>query len=124
MTFIKTHHAPEAIGAYSQGVMVNDTLYVSGQIPFVPETMTVISQDIKEQTQQSLNNILAIVEAAGLKKENIVKCGVFMKDLSDFGLMNEIYAQFFGSHKPARAAVEVSRLPRDVLIEIDAIAIK
>jgi 2-iminobutanoate/2-iminopropanoate deaminase len=124
MRFIKTTHAPEAVGPYSQGVMVNDILYVSGQIPFVPETMTVISQDIKEQTQQSLKNVLAIVEAAGLKKENIVKCSVFMKDLSDFGVMNAVYADFFQEHKPARAAVEVSRLPKDVLIEIEAIAIK
>lgn len=124
MKNIHTKHAPQAVGPYSQGVLVKDTLYVSGQIPFVPETMTLVSTDISDQTRQSLNNILAIVQAAGLKKEDIVRCGVFMTDLSDFSKMNAIYAEFFGDHKPARAAVEVKRLPKDVLVEIDAIAVK
>ncbi|MFH0767315.1 MAG: RidA family protein [Bacillota bacterium] len=124
MKNISTKNAPSAVGPYSQGVLVKDTLYVSGQIPFVPETMTLISNDIKDQTKQSLNNILAIVHAARMEKEDIVRCGVFMTDLGDFSLMNEVYSEFFGSHKPARAAVEVRRLPKDVLIEIDAIAVK
>ncbi len=124
MKNIQTLNAPQAVGPYSQGVLVKDTLYVSGQIPFIPETMTLVSSDISDQTRQSLSNILAIVEAAGLKKEDIVRCGVFMTDLSDFSKMNVIYAEFFGNHKPARAAVEVRRLPKDVLVEIDAIAIK
>jgi len=124
MKFIETKAAPQAVGAYSQGVMIKDTLYVSGQIPFVPETMTLVSEDIQAQTKQSLENVLAIVEASGLKKEDIVRCTVFMTNLQDFPLMNEIYATFFGKHKPARAAVEVSRLPKDVHIEIDAIAVK
>ncbi|MCR3905485.1 MAG: RidA family protein [Tenericutes bacterium] len=124
MRKIETNKAPRAVGAYSQGVFVNDTLYVSGQIPYVADTMELVSSDIKEQTKQSLNNVLSIVEAAGLKKENIVRCGVFMTDLGDFQKMNEVYANFFGDHKPARAAVEVRRLPKDVQIEIDAIAIK
>lgn len=124
MKMIETIHAPKAVGPYSQGILAKDTLYVSGQIPFVPETMVLVSDDIKEQTRQSLNNVLAIVEAAGLKKENIVRCGVFMTDLKDFGKMNEVYSEFFGSLKPARAAVEVRRLPKDVLVEIDAIAVK
>jgi 2-iminobutanoate/2-iminopropanoate deaminase len=111
------------VGPYSQGVLVNGTLYVSGQIPFVPETMKLVSDDIAEQTLQSLKNILAIVEEAGLRKENIVRCGVFMTDLGEFGKMNAVYAEFFGDHKPARAAVEVRRLPKDVLVEIDAIAV-
>ncbi len=123
MKKIETKHAPAAVGAYSQGVLVNNTLYVSGQIPFIPETMTCISDDIKEQTLQSLKNVLAIVEAAGMKKENIVKCTVFMTNMSDFPLMNEVYGNFFKEHKPARAAVEVRRLPKDVMVEIDAIAI-
>jgi 2-iminobutanoate/2-iminopropanoate deaminase len=123
MKNIHTKKAPQAVGPYSQGVLVNGTLYVSGQIPFVPETMQLVSEDIAEQTMQSLKNILAIVEEAGLKKENIVRCGVFMTDLSEFSKMNTIYAEFFGDHKPARAAVEVRRLPKDVLIEIDAIAV-
>ncbi len=121
---IQTKNAPKAVGAYSQGVLTNDTLYVSGQLPFDPNTMAVPSNDIEALTLQALNNVLAIVEAAGLKKENIVRCGIFLKDMNDFPKMNEAYAQFFGSHKPARAAVEVARLPKDVKIEIDAIAVK
>lgn len=124
MKTISTKNAPAAVGPYSQAVMVKDTLYVSGQIPYVPETMTLVSEDIKEQTRQSLMNILGIVEEAGLKKENIVKCGVFMKDLGQFKEMNEVYAEFFGDHKPARFAVEVARLPLDVKVEIDAIVVK
>jgi len=125
MKMIHTNHAPKAVGPYSQGVLAKgETLYVSGQIPFVPETMTLVSEDIKEQTLQSLNNVLAIVEAAGMQKEHIIRCTVYMTDLLKFSLMNEVYQQFFGDHKPARAAVEVSRLPKDVSVEIDAIAVK
>ena len=124
MKFIHTNNAPAAVGPYSQAVMVKDTLYVSGQIPFVPDTMKVAGDDIKSQTKQSLQNILAIVKEAGLKKEDIVKCGVFMQDLAMFKDMNEVYAAFFGNHKPARFAVEVRRLPLDVLVEIDAIVVK
>jgi len=121
---INTKNAPAAVGPYSQGVVAGNTLYVSGQIPFVPETMTLISDSVKDQTRQSLANVLAIVKEAGMEKENIIKCGVFMKDLAMFKDMNEVYAEFFGDHKPARFAVEVSRLPLDVLVEIDAIVVK
>jgi 2-iminobutanoate/2-iminopropanoate deaminase len=124
MKSIHTNNAPKAVGPYSQAIMVKDTLYVSGQIPYVPSTMKPAGTDIQSQTLQSLQNILAIVEEAGLTKEDIVKCGVFMKDLSMFSLMNEVYSNFFQDHKPARFAVEVARLPLDVLIEIDAIAVK
>ena len=124
MKKIETKHAPKAVGPYSQAVFAGDTLYVSGQIPFVPETMTLVSEDIKDQTKQSLENIHAIIKEAGLTKEHIVKCTVFMTDLSEFGLMNQVYEQFFGEHKPARVAVEVRRLPKDVKVEIDAIAVK
>ncbi len=124
MKTINTEAAPKAVGPYSQAILVKDTLYVSGQIPFVAETMKVAGPDIKSQTKQSLNNILAIVEKAGFKKENIVKCGVFLKDMNMFKDMNAVYAEFFGDHKPARFAVEVSRLPLDALVEIDAIAVK
>lgn len=124
MKTIQTQNAPKAVGPYSQGVFVKDTLYVSGQIPFDPKTNALISNDIKDQTRQSLENVLAIVETAGLTKENIVRCTVFMTNLSDFPLMNEVYSHFFGEHKPARAAVEVRRLPKDVMVEIDAIAVK
>jgi len=124
MKIISTKNAPAAVGPYSQGIMVKDTLYVSGQIPYVASTMTVAGVDIKSQTKQSLENVLAIVTEAGLVKENIVKCGVFMQDLSMFKDMNEVYAEFFGDHKPARFAVEVRRLPLDVLVEIDAVVVK
>lgn len=124
MKIIKTNNAPAAVGPYSQAIMVENTLYVSGQIPYVPETMKPAGDDIKSQTLQSLKNILGIVEEAGLKKENIVKCGVFLKDMNMFKDMNGVYAEFFGEHKPARFAVEVARLPLDVLVEIDAIVVK
>lgn len=124
MKTIHTDHAPKAIGPYSQGILEGQTLYVSGQIPFVPETMTKIGEDIESQTLQCLKNVLAIVEGAGLKKEDIVRCTVYMIDMAEFAKMNDVYAKFFGNHKPARAAVEVRRLPKDVLVEIDAIAVK
>lgn len=124
MKIIATKNAPTAVGPYSQGILTGDTLYVSGQIPYIPETMKPAGDDIKSQTLQSLKNVLGIVEAAGLKKENIIKCGVFMKDLAMFKDMNEVYSKFFGNHKPARFAVEVRRLPLDVLVEIDAIVVK
>jgi len=124
MKVIQTNNAPKAVGPYSQGVVVGNTLYVSGQIPFVPETMKPAGTDIKSQTAQSLKNVLGIVEEAGFKKEDIVKCGVFLQDMNMFKDMNEVYAEFFGDHKPARFAVEVRRLPLDVLVEIDAIVVK
>jgi 2-iminobutanoate/2-iminopropanoate deaminase len=124
MKMIHTNNAPKAVGPYSQGVLVNDTLYVSGQIPYVASTMKPAGDDIKSQTRQSLENVLAIVKEAGMEKENIVKCGVFLKDLSMFQDMNQVYEEFFKDHKPARFAVEVSRLPLDVLVEIDAIVVK
>jgi 2-iminobutanoate/2-iminopropanoate deaminase len=124
MKIIATKNAPQAVGPYSQGVQVGNTLYVSGQIPYVPATMKPAGEDIKSQTRQSLENVLGIVLEAGFNKEDIVKCGVFLKDLSMFGEMNEVYADFFGTHKPARFAVEVARLPLDVLVEIDAIVVK
>ena len=124
MNFIHTDKAPAAVGPYSQAVLAGSTLYVSGQIPFVPETMTLVSDDIKEQTRQSLTNIQSIIEKAGFTIKEVVKCTVFLKDMNDFAAVNEAYADFFGSHKPARCAVEVSRLPKDVSIEIDAVCVK
>ncbi|WP_297599118.1 RidA family protein [uncultured Cetobacterium sp.] len=121
---INTTKAPAAIGPYSQAVEVNGTLYVSGQIPFVPETMTVISDDVKEQTRQSLENVKAILEAAGYSLTDVVKAGVFIKDMNDFVAINEVYAEYLGEVKPARACVEVARLPRDVKVEIEVIAVK
>ena len=124
MKVIQTNNAPKAVGPYSQGVVAGNILYVSGQIPYVPETMKPAGSDIKSQTKQSLANVLGIVLEAGFKKEDIVKCGVFLQDMNMFKDMNEVYAEFFGDYKPARFAVEVRRLPLDVLVEIDAIVVK
>lgn len=124
MKVIATKNAPAAVGPYSQGIVVNGTLYVSGQIPFVPETMTLAGESIEAQTLQSLKNVLAIVKEAGFELTDIAKCGVFMKNLSMFTEMNKVYEEFFNGHKPARFAVEVNRLPKDVLVEIDAIVAK
>jgi len=121
---IKTNNAPAAVGPYSQAVNANGTLYVSGQLPFVPETMTLVGESIESQTKQSLMNINAIMAEAGYKVSDIVKCTVFLQDMNDFIAMNNAYAEFFGEYKPARCAIEVARLPKDVKIEIDAICVK
>ena len=121
---IHTEKAPAALGPYSQAVEVNGTLYVSGQIPFVPETMTLVSDCVKAQTQQSLENIKAILEAAGYTFKDVVRAGVFIKDMNDFAAVNEVYAEYLGDVKPARACVEVARLPKDVKVEIEVIAVK
>ncbi|TDT67369.1 endoribonuclease L-PSP [Hypnocyclicus thermotrophus] len=122
MQKIHTNNAPKAVGAYSQGIKVENFLFVSGQIPIDPKTGEFVSNNIKEQTLQSLKNIEAIVKEAGGTIENIVKVGVFLDDINDFADMNRVYEEFFGSHKPARAAVEVAKLPKDAKIEIEAIA--
>ena len=121
---IHTEKAPAALGPYSQAIEVNGTLYVSGQIPFVPETMTLVSDCVKAQTKQSLENIKAILEAAGYTFKDVVRAGVFIKDMNDFAAVNEVYAEYLGDVKPARACVEVARLPKDVLLEVEAIAWK
>ena len=120
---IMTENAPKALGPYSQAIMVGNTLYVSGQIPFVPETMTLVSEDIQAQTRQSIENMKAIVNEAGGELSDIVKVNVFVKNIEDFDKINEVYAEYFSEAKPARALVEVARLPRDVKIEIEAIAV-
>lgn len=119
---IATKKAPAALGPYSQAIKAGDMLFVSGQIPFIPETMELVSEDVQEQTRQSLENVKAILEAAGASFNDVVKAGVFIKDMNDFGKINEIYAQYFVDNKPARACVEVARLPKDVKVEIEVIA--
>ncbi|MDR2860248.1 MAG: RidA family protein [Elusimicrobiota bacterium] len=120
MKTISTKNAPAAVGPYSQAIAAGGFLFVSGQIPFDPKTQQKVSDDIKEQTQQSLKNLEAIIKEAGASLEKVVRCGIFLKDMNDFAAVNEVYGNFFSSHKPARACVEVSRLPKDVLIEIEA----
>lgn len=123
MEFIKTNKAPKAIGPYSQATVINDTIYVSGQIPFNVETGE-LETDIEKATLTSLTNVLEIVKASGSSIEKIAKVNVFVKNISDFDRINLVYANFFGEHKPARALVEVSKLPKDSVIEIEAIAYK
>jgi len=120
-TIISTDNAPSAIGTYSQAVKVNNTVYLSGQIPLVPETMEVISEDFTEQTQQVFKNLVAVCEAAGGNINDMVKVNIFLQDLTNFATVNEIMSQYFKQPYPARAAVQVARLPKDVAIEIDGI---
>ncbi|MGC2422880.1 MAG: RidA family protein [Nitrospirota bacterium] len=121
---IKTHRAPAAIGAYSQAVRAGDFVFVSGQIPLNPETGEVVFSDIKEQTERILANIRNILQEAGMGLEDVVKTTVYLMLMDDFSRVNEVYSRFFGENPPARAVVEVSRLPKDVAIEIEAIAYK
>lgn len=121
---IKTTEAPQAIGPYSQAIESNGMLFVSGQIPINPNNGNITGNSIKEQTAQVLSNIKAVLTAAGFSIENVVKTTCYLKDMKHFSEMNEVYSEFFSTDPPARAAVEVSCLPRDVLIEIEAIATK
>jgi 2-iminobutanoate/2-iminopropanoate deaminase len=119
---ITTNSAPQAIGPYSQAMIARDLVYCSGQIPLDPETMEIVGDTITEQTNLVLTNLAGLLEAAGSSLQQVVKTTVYLKDMSEFAAMNEEYARHFGDHRPARAAVEVARLPKDVRVEIDAIA--
>lgn len=121
---IKTQNAPQAIGPYSQAVEKSGMLFISGQIPMDPDSGEIVTGDISMQTRQVLNNIDAILKDAGYAVGDVIKCTCMLKDLNDFQAMNEVYGNFFRERPPARAAFEVARLPRDVLIEIEAIAVK
>ena len=120
---IHTDNAPAAIGPYSQAIKAGNMLFVSGQVPFVPETMEIVEGDVQAQTRQSLTNVQAILKEAGADFSDVVKTTVFIKDMNEFALINEVYAEFFGENKPARACVEVARLPKDVKVEIEVIAV-
>ena len=119
---IHTDCAPAAIGPYSQAIQIGDLLFVSGQVPIDPSTGAIVEGDIKAQAQQSLNNLKAILNAAGTNMGAVVKTTVFLADMNDFAAMNEVYAQFFQEPFPARSAVQVARLPKDAKVEIEAIA--
>ena len=119
---IHTDKAPAAIGPYSQAIQIGQLLFTSGQVPIDPETGAIVEGGIQEQARQSLNNIKAILNAAGTNMGAVVKTTVFLPDRNDFAAMNEVYAQFFQEPYPARSAVQVARLPKDVLVEIEAIA--
>ena len=121
---IATDKAPAAIGPYSQAVEVNGIVYTSGVIPIVPATGEIVEGGIEEQAEQALGNLKALIEASGAKIEDTVKTVVFIKDMNDFAAMNEVYASFFKEPFPARTTVEAARLPKDVLVEIEAVAYK
>jgi 2-iminobutanoate/2-iminopropanoate deaminase len=116
--------APAPIGPYSQAILVNDTLYVSGQIPLNPETGDLVTKTIEKATEQVLKNIGALLNEVSMDYSHVVKCSIFLKDLNDFTIVNRVYATFFDGIHPARETVQVSRLPMDVPIEISCIAIK
>lgn len=118
---ISTDNAPAAIGPYSQAVQYGDFLFVSGQIAFDPATGELVDGDIEVQTKRVLENVKAIIEAAGMQLENVVKCSCFLSNMEDFVRFNEVYESYFGESAPARETVEVARLPRDVLVEVSAI---
>ena len=121
---ISTDKAPKAIGPYSQAVQINSTLYISGQVPLVPESMAVVNGGISEQTHQVMKNTGAILEAAGYTYNNVVKSTCYLADMADFKAMNEVYGQYYREDPPARAAFAVRELPLGARIEIETVAVK
>lgn len=122
MKAIHTNEAPAAIGPYSQGIIVNNMFYSSGQIPLTPAGV-LVTGDIEAQTHQVFANLKAVLAEAGASLDTVIKTTVFIKDMNDFARLNDVYAEYFGEHKPARSCVEVARLPKDVLVEIEVIAL-
>ena len=120
---VHTDKAPKAIGPYEQAIKANGLVYTAGQIPIDPKTANFVAGGIKEQTRQVLENLKAVLEAAGSSLDRAVKATVFLKNMSDFAAMNEIYTEYLGSAKPARSTVAVAELPRDALVEIDLVAL-
>jgi 2-iminobutanoate/2-iminopropanoate deaminase len=120
---IQTDRAPQAIGPYSQAIKANGMVFASGQIPLDPSTMQLIEGDIRAQTERVLSNLQAVLEAAGTSLDRVVKTTVYLADMNDFAAMNEVYATFFSANRPARSTVQAARLPRDVRVEIDVIAL-
>ena len=122
MKIVNTNSAPAAIGPYSQGIIVNNLFYSSGQIPLTASG-EMVTGDIAEQTHQVFKNLKAVLDEAGASLESVVKSTVFLKDMNQFAEFNEVYGQYFAEHKPARSCVEVARLPKDALVEIEVIAL-
>lgn len=119
---LHTDKAPAAIGPYSQGIQAGNLLFTSGQLPLNPETGE-LKSDIRSATQQSLENVRNILESAGASMDKIIKVVIFLRDMNDFAAMNEVYGTYFPTNPPARSAVQVARLPKDAIIEIEAIAL-
>ncbi|KMJ56636.1 endoribonuclease L-PSP [Bacillus sp. LL01] len=122
MKIVHTNNAPDAIGPYSQGIIVNNMFYSSGQIPLTAEG-DLINGTVEEQTHQVFKNLQAVLAEADASLETVVKATVFIKDMNDFPRINEVYGEYFNTHKPARSCVEVARLPKDVLVEIEVVAL-
>ena len=120
---ISTNEGPKAIGPYSQAIKVNGFVFVSGQVALDPVTNTLVSGDVGFQTDRVMKNLKGILTAAGTSLEKVVKSSVFLKNMNDFSAMNEVYGKYFASAPPARSTVEVARLPKDVLVEVDVIAL-
>ncbi|MDO5715837.1 MAG: RidA family protein [Tissierellia bacterium] len=121
---IQTKNAPAAVGPYSQGMIAGDMIFTSGQLPIIPATGDLVRDDVKKAARQSLENVKAILEEAGSTMEKVVKVNIFLADINDFGAVNEVYSEYFSTHKPARSCVQVAHLPLDGLLEIEAIAVK
>lgn len=124
LSFVATNDAPKAIGPYSQAVTVGDFIFSAGQIALDPATMEIAAEGIAEQTEQVLSNLEAVLAAAGSNLTRVVKTTVFLQTMADFAAMNEVYARRFGSHRPARSTVAAAGLPRNVLVEIEVIAVR
>ncbi|HXB99209.1 MAG TPA: RidA family protein [Terriglobales bacterium] len=120
---IATEHAPKAIGPYSQAIRAQGLIFTSGQVAIDPANQQVIAGDVSAQTDRVLKNLAAILEASGSTLEKVLRCTVFLKNMGDFAAMNEVYGRYFKQSPPARSTVEVTRLPKDVLVEIDVIAL-
>ncbi|KAH8549414.1 endoribonuclease L-PSP [Umbelopsis sp. PMI_123] len=123
LTPVQTSKAPSAIGPYSQAIKVNNLVYTSGQIPVIPETGELVEGGIQEQTHQVMKNLGEVLKASGSSLNRVVKTTVFLKNMNDFVAMNEIYGTYFPETKPARSAVEVARLPKDVQVEVECVAL-
>jgi 2-iminobutanoate/2-iminopropanoate deaminase len=120
---VATDRGPKAIGPYSQAIKANGFVFLSGQIAIDPQTQKIVEGDVARQTERVIENLKGIVEAAGSSIERVVKTTVFLADINDFATVNEVYARYFSAHPPARSTVEVARLPREVRVEIDLIAL-
>jgi 2-iminobutanoate/2-iminopropanoate deaminase len=120
---VQTPHAPAAIGPYSQGIIAGGLVYTAGQIPLDPDTMDLVGgEDVARQTEQVMKNLAAILDAAGASLQSVVKTTVFLADMADFAAMNEVYGRHFGEHRPARSTVQAAGLPKNVRVEIEAVA--
>lgn len=120
---VQTAGAPAAIGPYSQAIVANGMVFTAGQIPLDPDTMDLVGGAVAEQTEQVMKNLAAVLREAGAELSTVVKTTVFLRDMNDFTAMNEVYGRHFGEHKPARSTVQAARLPRDVAVEIEAVAV-